>query len=397
MCFVLYITYSEHTPKQTGVQTASVGLWTRLTKPGHKWEQDLYRRYGKCFGIYDLNRPSVLSSQYYGSSPLGLQEDESDMKLLFGAYSMEVIIQISFGVKVDALFDRYNPIIRNVQKFFSRDLNLRMLTLFMAPAAAKSLKTVDDDIDNDNNNMSRQQKRVDFLQLMLDTMSNTKTTDDIITTDEDITDGYNELSSKSMNPLDKSLSNDELIAQSVFLFIAGYETTATVLSITTYLLAKNPVVQEKLYNEIDNYFKHNKETDHDYDILHSLKYLDAVIMETMRLYPSAPFLEREASDDYTLGGGGGGGSTGTGSIQIRKGQLIHIPIYAMQHDEANFPDPDQYLPERFLADNVQHDPYVYLPFGAGPRNCLGIRLVHMITKLALANAVHNYRFIYTGQ
>ncbi|XP_054154644.1 cytochrome P450 3A24-like [Oppia nitens] len=473
--------------EKQGVQTASVGLWTRMTRHGHEWEQDLYRRYGKCFGVYELNRPvlylsdpvlirDVLVKDFHsfinrrsfgtGSDPLidnivgNLRGDqwkrvrslmsptfttgklkrmmpligeclqtmdknlrsvsaaanttdgssslpplpvlETDMKRLFGAYSMEVIIQVAFGTKVDALFDEDNPIIRNIQKFFSRDLNLRMLTLFLAPSVAKWLKlTIFDTkatkffcdftvkIIEDRSRRRQQQqrelktgdniiteKRVDFLQLMLDSISET-TTDD----NKDITDGYLEKYGQ--------LSNVELLSQCLVFFIAGYETTATTLSITTHLLAKNPVVQEKLFEEVDHYFKHNSQKDVDYDILHSLKYLDAVIMESMRLYPAAPFLERQATDDYTLG------STG---IQIKKGQLIHIPIYAMHRDEANFPGADQFRPERFLADNVhKHDPYVYLPFGAGPRNCLGMRLAQMETKLALVYAVYKYRFIDTGK
>ncbi|XP_054154613.1 cytochrome P450 3A24-like [Oppia nitens] len=520
--------------EKQGVQTASVGLWTRLTKPGHKWEQDLYRRYGKCFGIYELTQPvlylsdpvlirDVLVKDFHsfvdrrivgtGTDPvldnmvgnlhgdqwkrvrslmtpsfssgkirqmlplIGeclqtmdknlrsvstavaanttdgsslLLQEGSDMKRLFGAYSMEVIIQIAFGTKVDALFDEDNPIIRNVRKFFSGYLNLRLLALFFMPSVVQWIKMKIFDLKvtqffrdfilkiiEDRSSSSRRQqqqqrdlktgdniikKRVDFLQLMLDSIS-TDTTDnkDIITDKVDITDSsdinsqekYRQLSSTSMKTSVKSLSIDELISQCVLFFVAGYETTATVLSITTHLLAKNPVVQEKLYNEIneyfkhngqkhiddddddndDHYFKHNSQKDVDYDLLFSLKYLDAVIMESMRLYPAVPFLERQASDDYTLG------STG---IQIRKGQMVRIPIYAMHHDEANFPGADQFRPERFLAANnnvhhKQHDPYVYLPFGAGPRNCLGMRLAQIEAKLALAYAVNKYRFIDIGK
>ncbi|XP_054154614.1 cytochrome P450 3A24-like [Oppia nitens] len=485
-------THANGTCWRPDVPTASVGLWTRMTRHGHEWEQDLYRRYGKCFGVYELNRPVLYLSDpvlirdvlvkdfhsfvnresfYTGYDPLvdnivgnlrgdqwkrvrslmsttfttgklkrmmpligeclqtmdkklrtvsaagaaanttdgssSLSPVETDMKQLYGAYSMEVIIQVAFGTKVDAVFDEDNPIIRNIQKFVSQDLNLRLLTIFLAPSVAKWLKlTIFDPkatkifsdftvkIIEDRRRQQQQQqqelktgyniteKRVDFLQFMLDSISVTTTDDNI-----DITDG---LADNHENY--GQLSIAELVSQCLVFLSGGYETTTNALSIASYLLAKNPEVQEKLFKEVDNYYKHNNV---DYDILNSLKYLDAVIMESMRIYPSASFLERQASDDYTLGGGG---STGTGGIQIKKGQQIKIPIYAMQHDEANFPNADQFLPERFLADNVhKHDPYVFMPFGARPRNCVGLRLGQMFVKLALVYTVYQYRFIDTGK
>ncbi|XP_054154723.1 cytochrome P450 3A24-like [Oppia nitens] len=476
-----------------GIQTASVGLWAQYRKPLQELEIDLYRRYGKCFGYYEMSKPvlylsdpvlirDVLVKDFHsfankrssgnGSDPLtdnmvanlngenwkrvrslitpafstkklkqmlplidecletmdknlrtmsadnGSSRDGSDMKRLFGAYSMEVIIQVAFGVKVDALFDEDNPIIRNVQSFFSQDLNLKILVMLAMPSLAgwlgltffdpKATKFFQDFtqqiIDErrrhhelktgDNHSNNNHQKRVDFLQIMLDSMMTTTTDDTDITgkTDGIDTNLMGKFVDENVSPkksIDKILTNNELQSQCLLFFIAGYETTATTLSILAYLLAKNPVVQEKLFNEVDQYFKHDSQKDNDYDILlHSLKYLDAVIMESMRLYPFTPYLEREASDDYQLRTG----------IQIRKGQLVHIPSYAMHRDDQLFPDADQFQPERFLAPaNTKHNQYVYLPFGIGPRICLGVRLAEIEAKLGLAYAVHKYRFHDTGK
>ncbi|XP_054165797.1 cytochrome P450 3A9-like [Oppia nitens] len=467
-----------------GIQTVWVGLWTRLTKPSHLWELDLCRRFGKCFGIYELTQPVLYISDPVlirevlvkafdrftnrrdfatGSDPMidnsvaNLKGDqwkrvrslmspafttrklkqmiplinqclktldknlstvstadcpsanETDTKRLFGAYSMEVIIQVCFGTKVDALLDEDNPIISNAKKLFSFDFNTNLLILFLFPWLAKSLKLKIFDensskffcnftfqiIEERRQQKQQQQqlksvdnieKRVDFLQIMLESVSETSS----IQYDNDNTDEFITNKTNKNKENYRELTNDELLSQCILFFIAGYEGPATTLSIITYLLAKNPLVQEKLYKEIDNYFKKNKDVD--YDKLYSLKYLDAVIMESLRLYPSSTFLERVATDDYTL-------STG---IQIKKGHLIHIPVYSIHHDNTIYPDADQFLPERFLANNVdqqqqqQHNPYVYLSFGAGPRNCIGMRLAQMEIKLALANAIHKYRFIDTG-
>ena len=114
--------------------------------------------------------------------------------------------------------------------------------------------------------------------------------------------------------------------------------------------------------------------------------MDAVLCESLRLFPPLPSLEREASQDYILGDTG---------IKIPKKTIIQISAYSLHHDPELFPDPEKFLPERFLPENRTHHPYAYLPFGAGSRNCVGMRLALMEAKLALLNAVYNYKFSVT--
>ncbi|CAG2183294.1 unnamed protein product, partial [Oppiella nova] len=111
--------------------------------------------------------------------------------------------------------------------------------------------------------------------------------------------------------------------------------------------------------------------------------MDAVIDETLRLYTVVMFHERVANEDYELKGTG---------ITIKKDDVVHIPIYAIHRDPEHFSDPEVFRPERFLPENIAHNPYTYLPFGAGPRNCLGMRLAQLEIKLALVNLVHRYVF-----
>lgn len=114
-------------------------------------------------------------------------------------------------------------------------------------------------------------------------------------------------------------------------------------------------------------------------------YLDAVISETMRKYSPAYRTERECKQDYELGDTG---------IKILKGQFVEIPIYAIHHSDEYYENPEQYIPERFLPEN-RHKliPYTYLPFGGGPRNCIGMRFVLMEAKLVLAHLVNNFVFV----
>jgi cytochrome P450 family 3 subfamily A len=119
-----------------------------------------------------------------------------------------------------------------------------------------------------------------------------------------------------------------------------------------------------------------------YESIGEMKYMDMVIDETLRLYPPANRSDRVASNDYEFNG-----------IKIKKGQIITVPIYALHHDADIYPDPELFDPERFNEDNKKkRDNVAFLPFGTGPRNCIGMRFALMEIKLLLSKILHNYRF-----
>ncbi|GFX11724.1 cytochrome P450 3A21 [Trichonephila clavipes] len=178
------------------------------------------------------------------------------------------------------------------------------------------------------------------------------------------------------------LSLDELVAQCVIFFLAGYDTTASTLSFASYLLALNPECQEKLHDEIVEAVN-NANGVLTYEAVQNMKYLDNVISETLRLLPPAVRLERQAVGDYKLGDTG---------ITIPKGMIVTIPAYAMHRDPNYFPDPEKFDPDRFTPEErVKRDPYVYIPFGAGPRNCVGMRFALMEVKVCLAHVIATFK------
>ncbi len=150
-----------------------------------------------------------------------------------------------------------------------------------------------------------------------------------------------------------------------------YDTTATTLTLAVYSLALNPDVQEKLYDEIQSVLKKlESEPENEgkstlemisHEVLSRFEYLNAVVNETLRLYAPAQATERTASQDIVL-------QTSDGSVRIdlKKGDVIHIPIYSMHRDPIHFPDPETFNPEHFLGEPKYHK-YSYLPFGQGPR------------------------------
>ena len=117
--------------------------------------------------------------------------------------------------------------------------------------------------------------------------------------------------------------------------------------------------------------------------MNSLKYLDAVICETLRLFPPFGFINRRSSQDYIIE---------EYNIKVPKGTTIHIPIHSIHYDPDYFTSPDQFKPERFFPENRNFHPYAFIPFGAGPRSCIGIRWALLKSKLALFHTIYNFKF-----
>ena len=185
----------------------------------------------------------------------------------------------------------------------------------------------------------------------------------------------------------KYITKNEILAQSWVIFFGGYETTATALTFALYELALNFDVQQRLHDEIMTAV--DKHGNIEPDIVSRLPYLDAVISETLRMHSPALRLSRVANQDYKLG------KTG---IILLKNQSVEIPIHAMHYSEEYYDQPYRFYPERFLPEN-RHKliPYTFLPFGFGPRNCIGMRFALAVAKLELAEVIYRFRFFRTKE
>lgn len=176
------------------------------------------------------------------------------------------------------------------------------------------------------------------------------------------------------------LDDDLLVTQCVLFFGAGFETSASAISCALYELAKNPEAQRKAQEEVDEYLRKNNNK-LDYDCVFQMPYLEACLMEALRLYPVFGILTREVMEDYTFPDG----------LQLDKGVRVHIPVYSIHHNPDNFPEPEKYRPERFLnQDEVK--PYTCFPFGEGPRICIGKKFLIIIFK-NLSNKLHILQYI----
>ncbi len=168
-----------------------------------------------------------------------------------------------------------------------------------------------------------------------------------------------------------SMSDQQLRDEMMTLFGAGQETTANALTWTWYLLARHPEVEARLVEELRRVLRGRDPAPGD---LASLPYTEMVVRESMRLYPPAPAFARQVIEDVVIGG-----------YEVPKGSMIMVSTYALHRDGWFFPDPDRFNPDRFAPGWEERIPrYAYLPFGAGPRVCIGNGFAMMEARLILS-------------
>ncbi|XP_055681822.1 uncharacterized protein LOC129789199 [Lutzomyia longipalpis] len=199
----------------------------------------------------------------------------------------------------------------------------------------------------------------------------------------DLIDILNDLKEKDPD----FFTRDVIVAQAAVFLIAGAETSSSAISFTLYELSRHLEIQEKLRKEIKTYLeKHDGKVE--YETINEMEYLTCVIQEALRLYPTAPFLDRTCvplgKDSYSL--------EPYHSFSIPRGMPVAVPAIAVQRDPKFFPKPLEFIPERFSHENRDSiNPVAFLPFGIGPRSCVGLRFGYLQVKLALITILRNYR------
>ncbi|XP_015121128.1 cytochrome P450 6k1 [Diachasma alloeum] len=173
--------------------------------------------------------------------------------------------------------------------------------------------------------------------------------------------------------------DDTLMAQSVIFFVAGLETSATTISFALWELAKSPEIQERVRAEILEKLEGGELT---YEKVQQMKYLTQVINETLRLYPPAPILDRVAEQDYRIP---------DTNVIIERGTPVYVALPGVHMDPEYFPNPEKFDPDRF-NDEHKIEACTYMPFGEGPRTCIGTRIGSLQTAVGLIRMLHNYRF-----
>lgn len=181
--------------------------------------------------------------------------------------------------------------------------------------------------------------------------------EDRMTSKEEINDLLYMLMETRYEDSGEGMSLKQLINEIKVLFIAGHETTANALTFTLHLLGNNPEVQQRVYEEM---IQIESTTDNIVEQLQKMTYLNAVLNESMRLYPPAWITDRQNVEDDRIG-----------QYHLKKDTLIGVSFYELHRNPKYWENPDEFIPERFLGEQKKESMQYFYPFGAGPRMCIG--------------------------
>uniref|UniRef100_A0A1B0FQM9 Uncharacterized protein n=1 Tax=Glossina morsitans morsitans TaxID=37546 RepID=A0A1B0FQM9_GLOMM len=184
----------------------------------------------------------------------------------------------------------------------------------------------------------------------------------------------------------KPLSNEDIREEVDTFMFEGHDTTTSGVAHTLYRLARHPNAQQKAYEEVQQVLNKSKTEPITMKDLQNLKYLECVIKEALRLHPSVPLISRVSEEEFKIG-----------NLTLPPNTQIVIPLHAVARDPKYFSNPDDFLPERFLLENTtKMHPFAFVPFSAGPRNCVGQKFAMLEMKMIVGKVLRDYEILPLG-
>ncbi|KAH8401477.1 hypothetical protein KR009_005750 [Drosophila setifemur] len=340
--------------------------------------------------MFELIHSCNVEAVGYIERQLDTGTSELELNEFFTRYTNDVIATAAFGIQVNSFKDPNNEFFYIGQRILDFTLwgAFKVLLYILLPKLMKALRVPLMDMNNIDyfkklvfGAMKYRKEhsivRPDMIHLLMEAQRQFKS----------VQEADKDGSSTGSQEENAEFNDDDLLAQCLLFFSAGFETVATCLSFTSYELLINPEVQDKLYEEILAVEEELQGKPLDYDTLMGMKYLDCVVSESLRKWPPAFVLDRMCSADFQLRD-----EEGNVKVNICANDLLHIPIIAIHHDPDNFPEPEEFRPERF-DDEHKHEirPFTYLPFGVGQRSCIGNRMALMEVKSVIYKLVLRFR------
>nr|AAF97936.1 cytochrome P450 CYP6N3v1 [Aedes albopictus] len=305
---------------------------------------------------------------------------EIEMKDVLARFTTDVIGTCAFGLECNSLYDPDAQFRCMGRKIFAiakgRFVKLIAAQQFRSLARSLHVTLIDKEVSDffigavkdtikyrEENNIERN----DFMSLLM----KLKKVDNSDNTGED----------------SEALTDEQIAAQAFVFFLAGFETSSTAMSNSLYELAQNSELQDKARKSVmDSIKKHGSLT---YEAIQDMQYIDQCINESLRKYPPASNLTRIVSKDYKLP---------NCDVVLQQGSTIIVPVYALHHDAEYYPNPEKYDPDRFTPEEVaKRNPYCFLPFGEGPRNCIGMRFGIMQARVGLAYLLKDFSFTLSSK
>ncbi|CAL1686478.1 unnamed protein product [Lasius platythorax] len=299
-----------------------------------------------------------------------------ETKQIFRRYTTDVIATAAFGISVNSMKDQNNEFyMRGIEtsKSFSGPLamfkfifllayprfaKLLGMTGFFSPSTSEFFKRIVGETIR-----TREEEgivRPDMIHLLMQAQ------------DKD-------------GPSNHKMTLDDIVSQAFVFFLAGFETSSILMCFVAHELAVNPDIQNRLREEVQQYLAEGNEIS--YESLSKMTYMDMVISETLRKYPPVIFTDRLCTKSYELPPS----KPGYKSLIVESNSVMMIPVYALHRDPKYYPNPDKFDPERFSEENKDNIvPYTYLPFGQGPRKCIGNRFALMETKILVAHLLQKF-------
>ncbi|XP_055874753.1 cytochrome P450 3A29-like [Biomphalaria glabrata] len=317
-----------------------------------------------------MNSTIDRSAMRLGDHILRLAEDGKpfEAKRLLGAYAIDVVTGAGFSIDVDSVSNVNEPFTKHGRSLFTYTWFIKVLA-FIAGCFPSILAPIAKIF---NIGFFRRED-MDFYVKNIKIMINERKQNPDEAKKRDILQNLIDAESQSITDAGKlKLTSDELVAQGIMLFLAGYETTSSTLQFLLYELASHKDVMEKIFAEINAVIGDQEPT---YELCLNLKYMDATINETLRMYPPLSVLTRQCKKTTKLF-----------DLELPAHTAIAIPVYNLQRDPEFWRNPNNFDPDRFIEGSPTYEhynPFTYMPFGIGPRLCIGMLLGIMEVKLAL--------------
>nr|CAI5852944.1 unnamed protein product [Callosobruchus analis] len=323
---------------------------------------------------------------------------ELEMKDCFTRYCNDVIATCAFGVECDSLNQPNNTFYtmgKRTTDLSSLLIMLKFIGYSFVPWLFQLLKIplFDKEVKDffyhlvDETIKAREEKgivRPDMIHLLLEARKGKIKPEDETTIDA----GFSTVQESTDI---KEISNQDIASQAMVFFFGGFESVSNLMCFMAHELAENLDVQSRLREEI-------METSNacsgklTYEAMLKMKYMDMVVSETLRKWPNNVATDRVCTKSYTIEPS----KPGEAPIHLTKGDMIWVPIYGLHHDYRYFPHPERFDPERFSDENKDKIvPYSYLPFGAGPRNCIGSRFALLETKAVFFHLLSHFEIVPT--